>query len=116
MSKPVIADIKPHKTELKPGETYYFCRCGRSANQPFCDGSHAGTDITPLGFEADKDEGYLCMCKHSANFPIAMAPTPASTRIRWATKAPVPTPFPATPFPATACPSPRPPRRNPTWN
>jgi len=69
MSKPVIADIKPHKTELKPGETYYFCRCGRSADQPFCDGSHAGTDITPLGFEADKDEGYLCMCKHSANFP-----------------------------------------------
>ena len=69
MSKPVIADIKPHKTELKPGETYYFCRCGRSANQPFCDGSHAGTDITPLGFEADKDEGYLCMCKHSASFP-----------------------------------------------
>ena len=69
MSKPVIADIKPRKTELKPCETYHFCRCGRSANQPFCDGSHAGTDITPLGFESDKDEGYLCMCKHSGNFP-----------------------------------------------
>ena len=62
MSNPVIADNKPIGVELKKGEEYYFCRCGLSKNQPFCDGSHADTDITPKAFTADDDgTAYLCM-------------------------------------------------------
>ncbi len=70
MSKPVIADNKPVAVELKKGEEYYFCVCGRSADQPFCDGSHAGTGFKPRGFTAESSEkAYLCQCKHTANPP-----------------------------------------------
>jgi glutamate synthase domain-containing protein 2 len=71
MNKPIIADNKPIKVELKKGEEYHFCVCGRSANQPFCDGSHAGTDFKPRAFTADDDaEAHLCRCKHSRNQPF----------------------------------------------
>lgn len=71
MNKPVIADNKPKKVELTKGETYYFCACGRSKNQPFCDGSHAGTDFKPKSFVAESSEAaYLCQCKHSSNQPF----------------------------------------------
>ncbi len=70
MSKPVVADNKPIKVELVEDKDYYFCTCGRSANQPYCDGSHAGTDFKPKAFTAEKSgESYLCKCKHSANLP-----------------------------------------------
>ncbi|SEF49970.1 glutamate synthase-related protein [Vibrio hangzhouensis] len=70
MSKPVIANNKPIKVELKEGQEYYFCACGRSSNQPFCDGSHKGSEFKPLRFSADSsDDAYLCRCKHSANLP-----------------------------------------------
>lgn len=69
-SKPVIADNKPVKVTLKADKEYHFCVCGRSQNQPFCDGSHAGTDFEPLAFTAKKDgDAFLCACKHSANLP-----------------------------------------------
>lgn len=67
---PVIAQNKPVKVTLKAGETYYFCTCGRSNNQAFCDGSHAGTAFKPKAFKSEKDEeAYWCQCKHSANAP-----------------------------------------------
>ncbi len=70
MSNPIIADNRPHVVNLKKGEEYYFCTCGRSKTQPFCDGSHAGTSFTPKPFTADEDEeAYLCACKHSKNLP-----------------------------------------------
>ncbi|MFW2438804.1 MAG: glutamate synthase-related protein [Arenicellales bacterium] len=70
MKKPVIADNKPKQVTLKKGEEYYFCVCGRSNNQPFCDGSHAGTEFKPKAFTAEQDgEAYLCACKHTANAP-----------------------------------------------
>ncbi len=70
MDNPIIAANKPAAVELKAGEEYHFCSCGRSANQPFCDGSHAGTSFTPQAFTASEDgEAWLCQCKHSASAP-----------------------------------------------
>lgn len=71
MSKPIIADNRPIRRELRKGETHYFCVCGRSADQPFCDGSHKGTPFKPLEFTAEEDgEAYFCACKHSADLPF----------------------------------------------
>lgn len=71
MANPIIADNKPVKTELIKDQEYYFCVCGRSSNQPFCDGSHAGTEFKPKAFTAAKDEeAYLCQCKHTGNAPF----------------------------------------------
>ncbi|MBY5923260.1 glutamate synthase-related protein [Ferrimonas balearica] len=70
MSKPVIAANRPAKVALKAGQSYWFCRCGRSASQPFCDGSHKSTSFTPLAFTPEKDgEAYLCQCKRSQEQP-----------------------------------------------
>lgn len=69
MPNAVIADRKPKQTQLEPGK-YYWCACGRSKNQPFCDGSHAGTGITPVAFQvAEKADAWLCMCKQTGNAP-----------------------------------------------
>ena len=46
MSEPEIADKKPAVLELEPA-TYHWCACGRSKNQPYCDGSHQGTEFVP---------------------------------------------------------------------
>ena len=70
-STPIIAAKHPVKAELEAGRDYFWCRCGKSANQPFCDGSHAGTNITPLKFSVEKDgAAALCQCKASANAPF----------------------------------------------
>nr|WP_246345469.1 CDGSH iron-sulfur domain-containing protein [endosymbiont of Lamellibrachia barhami] len=55
---------------MQAGKEYWWCACGRSKNQPFCDGSHQGTEFSPLGFRAEKSgEAWLCMCKQTANPP-----------------------------------------------
>lgn len=70
MTKPVISNNQPTKVNLKKGSEYYFCVCGRSNNQPFCDGSHAGTSFKPKAFKAENDgDAFLCACKHSRNAP-----------------------------------------------
>lgn len=70
MKNPIVADNKPAKVMLTKGEEYYFCTCGQSKNQPFCDGSHAGSDFVPQAIVAEEDgEAFLCACKHSANKP-----------------------------------------------
>lgn len=71
MTKPIIAAIAPKKVSLNQDEEYYFCTCGRSNNQPFCDGSHSGTDFKPKPFSAQESgDAYLCQCKHTANSPF----------------------------------------------
>lgn len=70
MTKPVVAALEPQGVQLEKGREYYFCCCGRSRNQPFCDGSHEGTGIEPMAFEASETgEAWLCNCKQSSNSP-----------------------------------------------
>ena len=69
MSKPRIAQKSPYLVQLSPG-TYWWCQCGRSANQPFCDGSHKGTEFSPMKVEVTETGTVpLCGCKHSGNRP-----------------------------------------------
>ena len=71
MTKPVVARPKPCLVNLKAGRTYFWCSCGRSANQPYCDGSHKGTGFEPLKFTATPEnaEALLCGCKHTGTPP-----------------------------------------------
>lgn len=69
MAEPVIAQKGPYPLNLQPG-TYYWCACGRSKNQPFCDGSHKETGLTPIKLElTEATEIFLCGCKHSGKKP-----------------------------------------------
>lgn len=68
--EPVIAATKPSLVTLQAGRPYLWCTCGRSERQPFCDGSHRGTDFEPLRFRAEKSgEFLLCRCKHTGDAP-----------------------------------------------
>ena len=70
MDKPVVYDVKPVQAQLESGKSYHWCSCGRSNNQPFCDGSHRQTSIKPVEFTADADgAAALCQCKQTANPP-----------------------------------------------
>jgi len=70
MSEPIIAKKVPAILELEAG-SYYWCACGRSANQPFCDGSHKGTEFTPLEFKLEEAKRVaLCQCKRTSNRPF----------------------------------------------
>lgn len=70
MMDPVVAQRMPYAMELEPGE-YWWCACGRSKTQPFCDGSHEGTGISPVQMTvAEKSQVFLCGCKHTATPPL----------------------------------------------
>jgi thiamine pyrophosphate-dependent acetolactate synthase large subunit-like protein/CDGSH-type Zn-finger protein/nitrite reductase/ring-hydroxylating ferredoxin subunit len=70
MSKPKIAATRPVPVELEADTQYWFCTCGRSRDQPFCDGSHQGSELAPLPFRVEQDDRYfLCQCKRSAKQP-----------------------------------------------
>ena len=70
MSDPKIAQKSPYVIEVEPGK-YAWCACGRSANQPYCDGSHKVTDIRPVIVEiTEKKKVAWCGCKHTGNKPF----------------------------------------------
>jgi CDGSH-type Zn-finger protein len=71
MSDPVIAQKSPFATDVEAGKTYFWCACGKSSKQPFCDGSHKDTDFTPVKYTPEKDgKVFFCGCKASANAPL----------------------------------------------
>ena len=70
MADPTIAQKAPYGVELEPGD-YWWCACGRSKKQPFCDGSHKTTEFSPLKFSVtEKKKYFLCGCKHSTKKPF----------------------------------------------
>lgn len=71
MTAPHIAAKAPIGVDVKAGETYYWCACGQSKSQPFCDGSHNGSSFSPMAWTADADKkAFFCTCKHSKNAPL----------------------------------------------
>ncbi|GMR01369.1 MAG: hypothetical protein BMS9Abin19_0747 [Gammaproteobacteria bacterium] len=71
MSEVISPQNAPYEVEVEAGKDYYWCACGRSKSQPFCDGSHQGTEFQPVAFAAEKTETvYLCGCKKTADAPF----------------------------------------------
>ena len=70
MDQPEIAQKSPYSLELAPG-TYWWCACGRSKSQPFCDGSHKGSEFEPIAWQAaESKQMWFCGCKSTANAPF----------------------------------------------
>ncbi len=70
MTNATISANAPIKISLEKGKKYFFCMCGKSSKQPFCDGSHQGSEFTPMAFTCEESKNYfLCCCKQSANKP-----------------------------------------------
>ena len=70
MEEPTIAKKAPYVLDMEAG-SYYWCSCGKSAKQPFCDGSHKGSEFVPMKVEiAEAKKVAWCGCKHSANKPF----------------------------------------------
>ena len=68
---PVVAQKGPYPVEVEAGKSYFWCACGRSSNQPFCDGSHKGTGLAPQKWTAEKDgKAFFCGCKASSKAPM----------------------------------------------
>ena len=68
MAKGKIAAKQPTKVDLIEGKNYAWCACGESSNQPFCDGSHKGTEFSPVVFKAEASKtAWLCVCKQTNN-------------------------------------------------
>jgi CDGSH-type Zn-finger protein len=68
MPEPKIAQTSPYEVDVVAGKNYFWCACGQSANQPFCDGSHKGSEFTPVKYEAKESKTvHFCGCKHSGD-------------------------------------------------
>jgi CDGSH iron-sulfur domain-containing protein 3 len=71
MVEPAIAQKAPYGVAVEAGKTYWWCACGLSARQPFCDGSHKGGEFAPLPYKAEKDgTAWFCGCKRTSHTPL----------------------------------------------
>lgn len=71
MANPEVAARAPIAVDVEAGKTYWWCACGKSSRQPFCDGSHKGSGFSPQPFEAKTSaKVWFCACKHSRNQPL----------------------------------------------
>ena len=71
MKKGKRAGDTPIGIDVIEGKTYYWCTCGKSSKQPFCDGSHKGTEFNPVAYEAEETKKmFFCACKQTSNEPF----------------------------------------------
>ena len=71
MAEPVIAQKSPFGVDVEEGKSYWWCACGLSKEQPFCDGSHKGTGLVPSEYAAEKSGTlYFCGCKNTMDTPL----------------------------------------------
>lgn len=71
MSEPTITQKSPFAVDVEGGKPYFWCACGKSANQPFCDGSHQDTEFLPVKFDAEESKTlYFCGCKKTKGQPL----------------------------------------------
>jgi CDGSH-type Zn-finger protein len=69
--QPIVAQTGPYQVDLVAGNSYFFCTCGRSTKQPFCDGAHKGSGLAPLRFVAERTGTFnLCGCKATDDAPF----------------------------------------------
>lgn len=68
---PIIAQKSPFPVEVEDGKNYFWCSCGKSSKQPFCDGSHKGSEFSPVKYTAEASKKvFFCGCKQSAKSPL----------------------------------------------
>lgn len=71
MDKPICTQKSPYVVDVEAGKTYYYCTCGKSAKQPFCDGAHKDTCFKAHAWTAEKTgKAYFCGCRASQNAPL----------------------------------------------
>jgi CDGSH-type Zn-finger protein len=71
MTKSVRASDTPFAVEVEQGKKYFWCSCGKSEKQPFCDGAHKGSEFSPVRFTATESKKmFFCGCKLTASQPI----------------------------------------------
>jgi CDGSH-type Zn-finger protein len=71
MNKGAIAGRAPIGVDVETGKIYFWCTCGGSATQPFCDDSHRGTDFSPKSYVADRSgKVWFCNCKQTSTAPL----------------------------------------------
>lgn len=71
MSEPTRAADNPYGVDVEAGKTYFWCSCGKSQKQPFCDGTHKGSEFAPVKYTAEKDgKAFFCGCKATGKQPM----------------------------------------------